>query len=90
MKPETKIKKISELRNFNQNYMVRKLNMSQSGHRKIERDEIKVSYQRLQQVTEIPSVSIEDITSLNERVVFSQMNNQHATAGYIIDQNFND
>lgn len=86
----TKIKKIRELRNFTQDYMAQKLSMSQSGYGKIERDETEVSYQRLQQIAEILSVSVEDITSFNERVVFSQMNNQHATAGYIINQNFNE
>lgn len=86
----TKIKKLRELRNFTQEHMAQKLHMSQSGYSKIERDETEVSYQRLQQIAEVLDVSVEAITAFNEKIVFSQMNNQHATAGYIINQNFSE
>lgn len=85
-----KVKKLRELRNFTQEYMAKNLDMTTSGYGKIERDESEVSYQRLEKIAEVLGIKVEDIINFNEKLVFNQMNNTHATAGYIINQNISD
>lgn len=85
-----KVKKLRELRNFTQEYMAKELNMTPAGYGKIERDESDVTYQKLEKIADILGIKIEDIVNFNEKVIFNQMNNQHATAGYIIHQSISE
>lgn len=85
-----KIKKLRELRNFTQEFMAQNLEMTTSGYGKIERNETEVSYQKLEKIAEVLGLKIEDIINFNEQVVFHQLHNNYATAGYIINQTMND
>lgn len=86
----TKVKKLRELRNFTQEFMAASLEMTPSGYGKIERNESEVSFQKLEKIAEVLGIKVEDIVSFNESLVFNQMNNTHATAGYIINQNISE
>lgn len=81
----TKIKKIRELRNFTQDYMAQKLNISQSTYSRFERNDCDLTISQLQDISEIFEIKIEDLLSFNEKLVF---NNYHqANQGYNIFNN---
>jgi transcriptional regulator with XRE-family HTH domain len=66
----TKIKKLRELRNYTQENMAGKLQMSANGYGKIERDETDVSYSRMQQIADIIGLTPADIINFDENIVF--------------------
>ncbi|NBA84770.1 helix-turn-helix domain-containing protein [Emticicia sp. CRIBPO] len=84
-----KLKKIRELKNFTQEYMATKLEMSQSGYGKIERDETEISYQKLEKIAEVFGIKVEDIINFNEKLVFNVMHNQTGN-GYVVNQGISD
>lgn len=71
-----KIKKVRELKNFTQEYMAEKLNITQAGYSKIERDETDISFTKLNLISDILEVKLEDLISFDEKYVFNIMNNQ--------------
>ena len=66
----TKIKKIRELRNYTQEYMAEKLNMTQAGYSKIERDEVDVNYDKIEKISEILGITPSALISFDEKYVF--------------------
>ena len=84
-----KLKKIRELKNFTQEYMASRLEMSQSGYGKIERDETEVSYQKLEKIAEVFGIKVEDIINFNEKLVFNVMHNNTGN-GYVVNQGISD
>jgi len=56
-----KIKKIRESKNYTQGYMSNKLNISQNTYSKIETGGIKITVDRLKQISEVLDVAVEDI-----------------------------
>lgn len=71
-----KIKKVRELKNYTQDYMAQRLEMSQAGYSKIESDESDISFTKLNLISEILEVKLEDLISFDEKYVFNIMNNQ--------------
>ena len=71
-----KIKKVRELRNYTQEYLAQKLEMTQAGYGKIERNESELSYPKLLKIAKVLNVSIEDIINFNEKMIFSVIHNQ--------------
>ena len=67
-----KIKKLRELRNYTQEYMAGKLQMSANGYGKIERDETDISYSRMQQISEILGVTPSEIINFDENAIFGK------------------
>jgi transcriptional regulator with XRE-family HTH domain len=68
------IKKLRELRNFTQEYMAKKLNMTQQNYSKMEIGEVDFPVSRLAQIAEILGVRPEEILTFDERVIFHQNN----------------
>lgn len=79
-----KIRKIRELRNLKQDHMADILGISQSAYSKIEKDEIEVSHERLEQIAKAFGISVQDILSFDERMFFSVMHNQNSSVGYVV------
>lgn len=78
----TKIKKIRELKNFTQEYMAQKLNVSQSTYSRFEKNDYDLTMSQLQHISEIFEIKFEDLLNFNEKLVF---NNYHqANQGYNI------
>ena len=84
-----KIKKIRELKNYTQEYMAQKLEMTQAGYGKIERNESEVTYPRLEKIAEILKVTVEDIINFNEKMIFNVMHNQTGN-GYVVNNGLSD
>ncbi|MBK9633709.1 MAG: helix-turn-helix transcriptional regulator [Bacteroidetes bacterium] len=82
MKIGNKIKKIRELKNYTQEYMANELSMSISNYSKIERDEISVTLDRLNEIAIVLKMKFQDILAFDEKNVFNFINSPHSQ-GYI-------
>jgi transcriptional regulator with XRE-family HTH domain len=71
-----KIKKLRELKNYTQEYMADKLDMTQPSYSKIETGETDISYGKLEKIADVLQLRPEDIVAFNEHLVFNIMHNQ--------------
>jgi len=70
-----KIKFIRELRGYKQDFIATQLGISQNGYGKIERGETDVPYSRLEQISEVLNISLEDLVSISkEKAIYSITN----------------
>lgn len=69
MKIQEKIRFIREARDWSQEEMAQKLNMSTNGYAKIERGETKASIPKLEQIAEIFEVELMELLSFGEKHV---------------------
>lgn len=67
----TKIKKLREIKNYKQDYMAEKLGLSVNSYGRIERDEVEVSHERLEQIAKALDLSVQDILSFDEKILIS-------------------
>jgi len=89
MKVGQKVKKLRELKNYTQEYMAAQLEMSVGNYSKIERDEIPLTLERLQKISEVLSVNYLDLLNFDEKQVFNfinQSNSQPYSQGYFHQQ----
>lgn len=70
-----KIKKIRELRNFTQDYMANRLEMTQAGYSKIERGQTDLSMSKLDEIAKVLEVPVEDIITFDQQKFFNSFNN---------------
>ena len=61
MNTSLKIKKYRELKNYTQDYMAEKLDISQNTYSKIENGGIKLTVHRLKQISDILETTVEEI-----------------------------
>ncbi|MCU0447622.1 MAG: helix-turn-helix domain-containing protein [Arcicella sp.] len=87
LKAGQKIKKIRELRNYTQDYMAKKLNLSLNGYGKIEREETEISLNRLQEIADVLQVKIFDLLGFDEnKLFFNQNSHDNSTGANIVLQ----
>lgn len=65
------IKKLRELKGLTQENMAEELEMSTNGYGKIERGESEITVNKLEKISEILGMSINDVLSFDERSVFN-------------------
>lgn len=70
-----KIKNIRELKNFTQEYMAERLDISQSAYSKLENGDTKISDEKLEQIAEVLEVKPEDIQSFDSHKYFNSVSN---------------
>jgi transcriptional regulator with XRE-family HTH domain len=80
-----KIKKLRELRNFTQQYVAERLGVSQPTYSTIESGELDITLSRLDEISKILGMRIEDVMAFDEKMVFNQQNN-HNNYGFIMTQ----
>ncbi len=85
----SKIKTIREMKNFTQEYVAERLEMSQSNYSRIERNEINIPVKTLQSLAEIFELSLTDLIEFDAKYFFNSVNNQTIN-GDIKSQNNND
>jgi len=87
-----KIKFIRELRGYKQDFIATQLGISQNGYGKIERGETDVPYSRLEQISEVLNISVEDLVSLNKEKAVCAItnNNSQITHQFIHQSTIND
>lgn len=74
MKIGNKILKIRELKNISPKDMADRLNITTSGYQKIERDEVSINMERLEEISSIFEMRPEDVLTFDEKVVFNNYN----------------
>ncbi len=70
METGAKIRKLRELRNFTQEYMAEQLGLSPNGYGKIEREEVKLTFENLEKILKTLGVSLPDFLDFDEKKVF--------------------
>jgi len=66
-----RIKKLREMRNLTQEHLAEKLGISVSGFSRIERDEVKVSGERLIRIAELLEVSVDELLRFGDGLIFN-------------------
>ncbi len=69
-----KIKNIRELKNFTQEYMAEKLEISQAAYSKLEKGDLKISQDKLNKIAEILDVNLEDIKDFDNKRILNSYN----------------
>jgi transcriptional regulator with XRE-family HTH domain len=66
-----KVRQIRELKNLTQEYMADKLGMSQRGYSKLERDEVKLDWERITQIAKVFEMEPMDLVSFDDNLIFN-------------------
>lgn len=72
-----KVRKLRMLRDYSQEYMAKRLNMSQQAYSKLENDNTNVSLELLKQIAAVLEMAVEDLLSFDEKSVFNFFNNTY-------------
>ena len=76
-----RIRKLRELKNLTQEHLAEELGMSVSGYSRIERDEVKLSSDKLVKISEVLGISLDDLMRFDETLIF-QNNGEHQRYGF--------
>jgi len=68
---EKKIKQIRELKNFSQEHIANQLDISIRAYSKIEKGETQLTINRLNKLSEILEVSVQEILGFNASIIFN-------------------
>lgn len=79
-----KIRKIREMKDYSQEYMAKKLSMSQNNYSCIEMGKVKVDIDRLQEISKLLEVDPMDIINFDERYIFNSIS-QHQNGGEVVN-----
>lgn len=66
-----KIRKLREIKGYTQDYMANKLQISQRAYSKLERNEQKISFDRLQSISNILEINPIELLQFDEQMVFN-------------------
>lgn len=66
-----KIRKIRVLKGFSQEYLSNELGISQKAYSKLERDETKIDWHKIEQISEILDVNPFDLVRFDEQFIFN-------------------
>jgi|SRR5690625_175725 len=66
-----KIRKIRELKGYSQQYVASQLNISQRAYSKLEREEIKLDWDRIYQISKILEIEPVDLISFDDSFIFN-------------------
>lgn len=67
----SKIRKIRELKGFSQEYMAHKLSISQRAYSKLERNEIKIDWDRINEISDVLEVNPIDLINFDDNLIFN-------------------
>lgn len=81
----TKVKKLREFRNFTQSYMAERLGIAQSSYSTIESGESDITLSRLDEISKILGMRVENVMAFDEKMVFNiaTQNNTHNGFGFV-------
>jgi len=66
-----KIRKLRELRGFSQEYMANRLSLSQRQYSKIERNEVKIDWDKIVQIATILEITPFNLVSFDDTLIFN-------------------
>jgi transcriptional regulator with XRE-family HTH domain len=73
----TKIKKVRELKNYTQEYMAQKLNVSQSTYSRYEKEDGDITISLLREISEIFGMKVDDLINFDEKFIFNNYGTAH-------------
>jgi transcriptional regulator with XRE-family HTH domain len=74
-----KIKNYRKDKGYSHEYMAHELNISQAAYSKIEKNETKLTVERLYKIAEILETKIEDVLDIKADKIYNQNNNENGT-----------
>lgn len=80
-----KIKQCRERQGFSQEFVAEKLKITQSSYAKLESGVVKITLDRLQKITEIFELDINELINSKEQQIFNLYNNKEAVGQNIIE-----
>ncbi|MGB1210333.1 MAG: helix-turn-helix domain-containing protein [Lacinutrix venerupis] len=80
-----KIKQCRERQGFSQEFVAEKLKITQSSYAKLESGVVKITLDRLQKITEILELDINELINSKEQQIFNLYNNKEAVGQNIIE-----
>lgn len=90
METYEKIRLARELNQWSQEEMAEKLEMSPSGYARIERGEVRLNVERLEQIAHILNIDISDLIKKDERGISIQINESNHECSINLFNNQND
>ena len=85
-----KIRKVRELKGFTQDFMAGKLEMSQRAYSKIENNDIKLDWGRIEDISKILEIEPFDLISFDDNLVFNNSPQSGKNNTNTINNNFPD
>jgi transcriptional regulator with XRE-family HTH domain len=85
-----KIRKVRELKGFTQDFMAGKLEMSQRAYSKIENNDIKLDWGRIEDISKILDIEPTDLVSFDDNLVFNNSPQSGKNNTNTINNNFPD
>jgi transcriptional regulator with XRE-family HTH domain len=85
-----KIRKVRELKGFTQDFMALKLEMSQRAYSKIENNDIKLDWDRIEAISRIFEIEPFDLISFDDNLVFNNCSQSGKNNTNTIHNNFPD
>lgn len=80
------IKKVRKDKGISHEYIAHQLNISQAAYSKLEKNDTKLTVERLYKIAQVLEVSIPDLLNIDARNIFNQSN--HASGTFIGHQKF--
>jgi transcriptional regulator with XRE-family HTH domain len=81
----TKIRQIRELKGFSQEYVASKIGITQRAYSKMERDEIKLDWNKITTIAQVFEMDPMDMVSFDDNLIFNNCH-QSGKANHIINQ----
>ena len=72
---EEKIKNLREIKNFTQEFMAEKLGITQAAYSKLESGTTKISYSKIEEISNIFGIKVEELLSFDSQKYFNSFNN---------------
>ena len=85
-----KLRRIREIKNYSQDYIAQKLDISAKAYSKIENEETRLSVDRLYQLADILEVKPEDLLNFDEKVVIHSISNSGNGDGFVYNKEVSD
>ena len=85
-----KIRKVRELKGFSQDFMAGKLEMSQRAYSKIENNDIKLDWGRIEDISKILEIEPIDLVSFDDNLIFNNSPQSGKNNTNTINNNFPD
>ncbi len=80
-----KIRQIRELKGLSQEYIASKIGVSQRAYSKMERDEIKLDWDKITSIAQIFEIDPLELVSFDDNLIFNNCN-QSGKANHIVNQ----
>jgi transcriptional regulator with XRE-family HTH domain len=82
MKIGEKIRMIRDIKGISQEAIATNLNISPQAYGKIEREETKLDFKRIEEIANYLQVKVEDIVNFDEKNILNNTFNNHATGNF--------